>query len=91
MKKVLILGAGMVAKPMVKYLLEKGINVIVASRTLSKAENLIEGHSNGKAIGWTIKEKDVLHKLVEDSDCVVSLLPYTYHLEEEPHYQGLYR
>jgi len=81
MKKVLILGAGMVAKPMVKYLLEKGINVIVASRTLSKAENLIEGHSNGKAIGWTIKEKDVLHKLVEDSDCVVSLLPYTYHVE----------
>jgi saccharopine dehydrogenase-like NADP-dependent oxidoreductase len=81
MKTVLILGAGLVAKPMVKYLLEKGYNVIVASRTLSKAENLIQGHSKGKAIRWIIKEKDVLHKLVEDCDCVVSLLPYTYHVE----------
>jgi len=62
-------------------LLEKGINVVVASRTLSKAENLIEGHSNGKALQWTIDEKDTLHKLVEDADCVVSLLPYTYHVE----------
>ncbi len=81
MKKVLILGAGMVAKPMVKYLLDKGIKVTVASRTLCKAENLIGGHSNGKALQWTVDRKDVLRKLVEDADCVVSLLPYTYHVE----------
>ena len=81
MKKVLILGAGMVAKPMVKYLLEKGISVVVASKILCEAENLMEGHSNGKALQWTIDEKDTLHKLVEDADCVVSLLPYTYHVE----------
>lgn len=81
MKNVLILGAGLVAKPMVNYLLEKDINVIIASRTLCKAENLIQGHSKGKAIRWTIKEKDILHKLIEDCDCVVSLLPYTYHVE----------
>jgi len=30
MKKVLILGAGLVSKPMVEYLLEEGFEVIIA-------------------------------------------------------------
>ena len=33
MKKVLILGAGMVVKPIVTYLLEKGYKVTEATRT----------------------------------------------------------
>lgn len=81
MKKVLILGAGMVAKPMVRYLLEKDIKVIVASRTLKKAEKLIEGYPNGKALQWTVDKENALRELVVDSDCVVSLLPYTYHVK----------
>lgn len=80
MKKVLILGAGMVVKPMVQYLLDKGVLVNIASRTLSKAEALIGNHPNGKAIQWTVDQKDKLRQLIADSDCVVSLLPYTYHV-----------
>ncbi len=80
MKKVLILGAGMVVKPMVQYLLDKGVLVNIASRTLSKAEALIGNHPNGKAIQWTVDQKDKLYQLIADSDCVVSLLPYTYHV-----------
>ena len=38
MKKVLILGAGMVVKPIVRYLLDKGFAVTVATRTKSKAD-----------------------------------------------------
>ncbi len=47
MKNVLVLGAGMVAKPLVRYLLDKGYQVTCASRTVSKAEALIEGHKIG--------------------------------------------
>ena len=42
MKKVLILGAGLVARPLVRYLLDQpNFEVEVASRTVSKAIKLI--------------------------------------------------
>ncbi len=80
MKKVLILGAGMVAKPMVDYLLNHHIFVTIASRTLAKAEKLIAGRTNGTALSWTIDELESLDKLVAEHDLVVSLLPYTHHV-----------
>lgn len=81
MKNVLILGAGMVARPMTRYLLEEGISVKVASRTLSKAENLVKGYPEGKAVEWTVDEKKQLRDMIGEADCVVSLLPYVYHVE----------
>ncbi len=51
MKKVLVLGAGLVSRPLVRYLLDQpGFRVTVASRTVSKAEALIAGHPGGKAL-----------------------------------------
>ena len=42
MKKILILGAGLVAKPLVRYLLDQpDYAVTVASRTVSKAIKLM--------------------------------------------------
>jgi len=40
MKKVLVLGAGLVARPLVRYLLDKDYEVTCASRTVAKAEAL---------------------------------------------------
>ena len=52
MKKILVLGAGLVSRPGVNYLLEqKNLTVTVASRTVSKAEKLVKGHANGRAVG----------------------------------------
>jgi saccharopine dehydrogenase (NADP+, L-glutamate forming) len=82
MKKVLVLGAGLVAKPMVVYLLEHGFKVTVASRTVSKAEALIGGHKNGKAVALDAENKGdlpKLDKLIKEHDLSVSLLPYIYH------------
>ncbi|NOY35968.1 MAG: saccharopine dehydrogenase [Chlorobi bacterium] len=79
MKKVLILGAGMVVKPMVEYLIHHGYEVTVASRTKSKADLLIQGHPLGKAIGWTVDQEDILDQMVEEHNLTVSLLPYAYH------------
>lgn len=80
MKKVLILGAGMVVKPIVHYLLDQNLKVTVASRTKEKAEKLVAGHTNGKAVGWNIGELDVLEELVANHNLTVSLLPYTHHV-----------
>ena len=61
MKNVLVLGAGLVSKPGVTYLLkQKNIFVTVASRTVSKAENLIKGFTNGKAIQLNVENEDEL-------------------------------
>ncbi len=81
-KKVLVLGAGFVARPLVEYLLENaGVNLTVASRTLGKAENLIKNHPNGKAIELNADDENATKKLIEKSDIVISLLPWTYHLK----------
>ncbi len=81
MKRVLILGAGMVAKPIVRYLLENGFEVTVATRTVSKAEVLVGSNPRGRAERWTVDDKEKLHDLVKESEVVVSLLPYIYHVE----------
>ncbi|MFW9924996.1 MAG: saccharopine dehydrogenase C-terminal domain-containing protein [Candidatus Thorarchaeota archaeon] len=80
MKKVVVFGAGMVARPGIRYLLDKGYEVTVASRTVSKAEAIVEGHPNGKAVAFDIT-KDDLEKsgLIQNSDLAISLLPYVYH------------
>jgi len=80
MKKVLILGAGMVVKPMVHHLLDKQIDVTLASRTKAKADKVLEGYSSGTAIAWTIDQTDLLDELIRTHDLVVSLLPYTHHV-----------
>jgi saccharopine dehydrogenase (NADP+, L-glutamate forming) len=69
MKKVLILGAGLVSKPMVDYLFEEGFEVIIATRTKDKADKLIKNHPNGRAVAWMTE------------DLTVSLLPYKYHVD----------
>jgi saccharopine dehydrogenase (NADP+, L-glutamate forming)/spermidine synthase len=82
MKKILIFGAGFVSKPMVGYLLKNGFEVHVASRTVSKAENLIKGQKNGVAIQFDIsKEEGRLDELIPKADLVVSLLPYAHHVK----------
>ncbi|MEA3478847.1 MAG: saccharopine dehydrogenase C-terminal domain-containing protein [Bacteroidota bacterium] len=79
MKKVLILGAGMVVKPIVTYLLDKGYAVTVATRTRSKADVMIAGHPNGTSLAWTVDDEETLDKLVAEHDLSVSLLPFAYH------------
>lgn len=82
MKKVLVLGAGLVSRPLVRYLMDvKDFRVTVASRTISKAEALIEGHENGTALPLNVENDEKVEKLISEHDLVVSLLPYTYHVK----------
>ena len=81
MKKVLILGAGLVSKPMVEYLLEEGFEVIIATRTKEKADKLLGGHRNGRALAWMTEDMETLSVMIKESDLAVSLLPYKYHVD----------
>jgi saccharopine dehydrogenase-like NADP-dependent oxidoreductase len=80
MKKVLILGAGMVAKPISDYLLRHNFKVTMASRTPSKADKIIAGHKNGTVHAWRTDDLEMLDKMVAEHDITVSLLPYEHHV-----------
>ena len=80
MKKVLILGAGLVAKPLVRYLLDQpNFEVEVASRTVSKAIKLIDNHPNGTAKELNLKNEEGLKNEVANADLVISMVPYAFH------------
>ncbi len=80
MNKVLVLGAGMVVRAHVRYLLEHGINVTVASLIGSQAEEMIDGHANGSAVAIDIRaESQRLASLIAQHDAVVSLVPWQFH------------
>ncbi|HNY14515.1 MAG TPA: saccharopine dehydrogenase C-terminal domain-containing protein [Bacteroidales bacterium] len=80
MKKVLILGAGLVVKPMVEYLLENNFSLTIATTTKEKADKMIKGHPNGSSLRWSTEETGTLDKLVNEHDIAVSFLPYRYHV-----------
>ncbi len=79
MKKVVVFGAGMVAGAHVRYLLDHGLEVTVASRTVSKAAELVKGHPNGHAVAVNSDDTAALEALIRQHDLAVSLLPYVYH------------
>ena len=69
MKKILVLGAGLVSKPLVRYLLDQpNFIVTMASRTLSKAVDIIDNHPDGEALSFNIEKDDNLEELVMKSD-----------------------
>jgi len=82
MKTVVVLGAGMVSRPLVRYLLgQPDFTVIMASRTVSKAEKIIAGHARGQAHTLDVTNDAQTEDFVSKSDLVVSLLPYEYHVK----------
>ncbi len=85
MKKVLILGAGMVVKPIVTYLMDKNYFVTVATRTKSKAEAMIGTHNNGAAVAWNVDDQHTLGEMIATHDLTVSLLPWIHHINVAEH------
>jgi saccharopine dehydrogenase-like NADP-dependent oxidoreductase len=81
MKKVLVLGAGMVTKPMIDYYLDTcGYEVVLASRTVAKCERMIAGRSGGRALALLADDTVFLEGLIREADLVVCLIPRNYHI-----------
>ncbi len=80
MNRVLVLGAGLIARPLAKYLLNQPeFHLRVASRTLSKAEQLVSGHPRGDARALDVSDIAALEDFVGEAELVISLLPYAHH------------
>ena len=81
MKKIAIIGAGLMTKPLVDYFIEKcGYRVIMVNRTVSKAEKVIAGRSLGKAVRWPDNDPDVLDKVISEVDIAISMVPKPIHI-----------
>ncbi|NOZ08148.1 MAG: saccharopine dehydrogenase [FCB group bacterium] len=79
---ILVLGAGLVSRPGVRYLLDhENLNVTVASRTVSKAEAIVKGYTNGKAIALNVENAEELKQLILANDIIISLLPWVHHVK----------
>ena len=80
MRKVAVLGAGYVVKPMMDYLIDIcKYEVIIATRTVSKAEKIIAGRSLGTSISWTIDQVDALEKIIRGVEIVIVMIPRSCH------------
>ncbi|XP_065673366.1 alpha-aminoadipic semialdehyde synthase, mitochondrial isoform X2 [Hydra vulgaris] len=82
-KKVLVLGAGHVAGPLVEYLSRDGsVHLTAVSSVNDEAEYLAQKYKNTVPVVMDVtKSKERLRGLINQSDLVVSLLPYTFHPE----------
>lgn len=80
---ILLLGSGFVAKPCLDILAnsKSGFKITVASRTLSKAKNLIGDLKNAKPVSLDVNDQKALDDEVSKVDLVISLIPYTYHAQ----------
>jgi len=82
-KSILILGAGLVVRPMIEYFTDHGYNVTVASRTLSRAQELASSVTSGATAVQcdvsTEEGKEKLEELIPNCDVVISMLPYLLH------------
>jgi saccharopine dehydrogenase (NADP+, L-glutamate forming) len=81
MNKVLILGAGLVVKPMVEYLLMNNYRLMIASPMKERADMMINGNPLGSSLDWSMDDSETLDKLIAEYDLTVSFLPFRFHAE----------
>lgn len=79
MKTVLLLGAGMVSPPLVRYFLpRREYRLIVASDDVSRVAPLVEDHPDRvRLVRADVRDEQVLRELVSAADLVVNFLPAT--------------
>jgi spermidine synthase len=79
-KKILLLGAGFVARPCAEYIIRDPHNYLtIASRSLKSAEALAADLPNASAISLDVSNTPELEGEVVKHDLVISLIPYIHH------------
>jgi saccharopine dehydrogenase-like NADP-dependent oxidoreductase len=79
-KKILVLGAGMVAPPLVEYLNESTpFRVILADQQEERIRLLVSGRPRIDGIVSDISEPGSISQLINQADLVISILPAEFH------------
>ncbi|EAT33010.1 AAEL014734-PA [Aedes aegypti] len=80
-KRVLVLGAGFVSAPLVEYLhRESNVSIKVGSQIKEEADRLAHRYQGIESVYINVEDESTnLQNLCEESDVVVSLLPYSLH------------
>jgi saccharopine dehydrogenase-like NADP-dependent oxidoreductase len=82
MKRVLVLGAGLVSRPLVALLAQdRDLALTVGDQDVAKAAKVLDGFDRGRAVSLSLSDAQRLSSLVQEADLVVSLLPYTLHVQ----------
>lgn len=80
MKKVCLLGAGLVAGPLIEYLLSyDDLELVVADLDPERARSLVKNHPRGRVVQLDLKDRQSLVGLLTDCRVAVSMVPYTFH------------
>lgn len=79
MSQVLILGAGLVAGPLVSYLNKEQISITLASHITEEAQKMAQGKSLVTPIKLDVGNREELRTAVTRHKIVVSFLPYKLH------------
>ncbi len=83
MKKVLILGAGLSASSLIKYMISHSEEfnwlIKLGDISLELCEQKIAGHKNGEAFVFDVKNQNQVDQEVKNADLVISMLPATFH------------
>jgi len=81
MKKVAIIGAGKMTKPLVDYFIDKHkYQVFLVNRTVPTAEKIINRRKLGTAVRWSAGEPEALDKVISQADIVISMVPKPIHI-----------
>lgn len=83
MQKILVLGAGLSATSLIKYLLDKSTShnwmIYIADLNLDLVKEKIGSHPNGQALLLDASDNAKLEDLIRDKSLVISMLPAFMH------------
>lgn len=80
MATVLILGAGLVAGPLVRYLLAlPGVRVDLSDIEPDRAARLIGGHPRGRALALDLQDEPSVRAAAARADLLISMVPSPWH------------
>lgn len=78
MKNLLVLGAGLVSAPLIRYFSNRrGYRVVVLSQDLSRARAVVGDRAGVALVEGDATDESTLERYMKEADAVVSLLPAT--------------
>ncbi len=84
MKKVLVLGAGLSASSLIRYLLDKSTEfnwqIRVVDSKIDSVRQKLNGHPNGVALSFNATDSATRRPELEQADLVISMLPPLFHV-----------